>query len=267
MQMNGKCLHLAIFIDSLQARGNYFFSKNFIAQQLDITDTALRSSIKRLVKKKRIIRLKKGTYLIVPIEYRNIGAPPPEWFIDHLMKEYRAKYYVGLLTAASLHGAAHQQPQIYQIITDKPLRSVKIGRARIVFYFKKDFKNLAITKMKTSTGYMYISSPELTAFDLVKYLKQSGHINHVTTILAELGEELDSEKLSEVAAQFSQACIQRTGYILEKVGFSNKTHTLLKFIHELSPRYYPLRPDKKWDLKDKNKNWCLYVNEQLEPDL
>jgi len=265
--MNGEYHHLSNFIDSFQARGCYFFSKDSIKQHLGVTDDALRSSIKRLVKKKRLIRLKKGFYLIVPTEYRNIGAPPPEWFIDHLMKEYDAKYYVGLLTAASLHGAAHQQPQIYQIISNKLLRPIKIGRASIVFYFKKDFKDTAVAKMNTPTGYICVSSPEVTAFDLIKYLKQSGHINHVSTVLAELGEKIDPKKLSKVAIDFPQACIQRTGYILEYVGFRNKIKYLLEYIHNSPPRYYPLRPDKNWNLENKDKNWHLYINEHLEPDI
>lgn len=265
--MNSDFQHLSDLIDSLQAKGNYFVSKHSMIQSLNITDVALRGRIKRLFKKKRLIRLTKGLYLIVPLEYKNIGAPPPEWFIDHLMKEYGANYYVGLLTAASLHGAAHQQPQIYQVITDKLLRPVKIGRVRIVFYFKKNLKDLTVAKMKTPTGYMSVSTPELTAFDLIKYLKQSGHINHVSTVFSELGEEIDSNKLSEVAIHFPQACVQKAGYILDYVGFNSKTQHLLKYIHGLHSRYYPLRSDKKWDLENKNTDWRLYINEELEPDL
>jgi predicted transcriptional regulator of viral defense system len=265
--MNGEYQHLSHLIDSLQGRGIYFFSKESMSEHLNVTDVAIRSSIKRLVKKKRLVRLKKDLYLIVPIEYKNIDAPPPEWFIDHLMKGYGANYYVGLLTASSLYGAAHQQPQIYQVITDKVLRPVKIGKVRIVFYFKKDFKDLPFTKRKTPTGYIWVSSPELTAFDLVSYLKQSGHINHVATVLAELGEVIDPQKLSETAPYFAQAYQQRTGYILDYVGFKDKTQHLLKRIHQSPLRYYPLRADKKWDLKNKNKYWHLYINEELETDL
>jgi predicted transcriptional regulator of viral defense system len=252
------------YIDSLQAKGNYFLLKSSVIQNLNMTPAAFKNSVTRLIKKKRLIRLKNGFYLIVPLEYRNIGAPPPEWFIDQLMKAYGVKYYMGLLTAASLHGASHQQPQIYQIITDKVLRPLKIGRVRIHFYFKKSFENLPLVKIKTPTGYTLVSSPELTAFDLVSYLKQSGHINHVSTIFTELGEKIDPMKLCEAATHFQPTCIQRTGYILDYVGFKNKTQSLLKLV---SPRYYPLRSDKKGNFLNKNQDWHIYVNEQLEPDL
>lgn len=262
--MNGIHESLSHYIDSLQAKGNYFLLKNNAIQHLNMSFAAFKSSVTRLIKKKRLVRLKNNFYLIVPLEYRNMGAPPPEWFIDQLMKEYGAKYYVGLLTAASLHEASHQQPQIYQVITNKVMRPIKIGRARIHFYFKKNFEGLPLSKIKTPTGYMLVSSPELTAFDLVSYLKQSGHINHVSTIFTELGEKIDSAKLFEVAVSFQYACIQRTGYILDYVGFKNKTKLLLQLV---SPRYYPLRADKKGNFLNKSEDWHIYVNEQLEPDL
>jgi len=265
--MNRDHSYLSDLVNSLQARGNYFLFKKAAKEQLNVTEDALKSSIKRLTQKKRIVRLKDGLYLIVPIEYKNVNAPPPEWFIDQLMNAYKAKYYVGLLTAAALHGAAHQQPQIYQVITDKILRPIKVGRVRIMFYFKKEFKDTGIVKRKTSTGYMCVSSPELTAFDLLRYLKQSGHIHHVSTVLAELGEEIDSKKLAEIAIECSQACLQRTGYILDYVDFKNKTKELLKYVHKLPSKYYPLRPDKEWNPEIKNKDWHLYINEELEPDI
>ena len=43
-------------------------------------------------------------------ENRVAGAPPASWYIDDFMKAIGAPYYVGVLTAAALHGAAHQQP-------------------------------------------------------------------------------------------------------------------------------------------------------------
>jgi len=49
------------------------------------------------------------TYVLVPLEYLHAGAPPPSWFIDDLMKAMERPYYVGLLSAAGIHGASHQQ--------------------------------------------------------------------------------------------------------------------------------------------------------------
>ena len=70
-------------------------------------------------------------YVIVPLEYRAVGAPPVSWFIHDLMKAMELPYYVSLLSAAALHGASHQQPQTFQVMTDRSLRSVLAGRTTL----------------------------------------------------------------------------------------------------------------------------------------
>jgi predicted transcriptional regulator of viral defense system len=69
--------------------------------------------------------IREGFYVIVPLEYASSGILPPEWFIDELMKFLRQPYYVGLLSAAAIHGAAHQQPQEFHVVIPEALRSIK----------------------------------------------------------------------------------------------------------------------------------------------
>jgi hypothetical protein len=56
-------------------------------------------------------------------------------FIDDLMKSLSTPYYVGLLPAAALHGAAHQQPMGYTVITQSPAPR-SIGKLKIIFFSK-----------------------------------------------------------------------------------------------------------------------------------
>ena len=67
--------------------------------------------------------------MIVPLEYLHAGGPPPSLFIDDLMKAMERPYYVGLLSAAALHGASHQQPQEFQVFSDRPIRPIQVGRS------------------------------------------------------------------------------------------------------------------------------------------
>jgi hypothetical protein len=41
---------------------------------------------------------------------------PINLFIDDMMKSLNKRYYVGLISAAALHGAAHQKPMEYYVI-------------------------------------------------------------------------------------------------------------------------------------------------------
>ena len=49
-------------------------------------------------------------------------------------------------------------------------------------------------------GTMNISSPALTALDLLRYPQASGGIHHVATVLSDLAEKIDPEQLAAISA-------------------------------------------------------------------
>ena len=119
------------FLDELQSEGRYTFSLDEIARAVNGSDVALQSAIRRLKKKGRVTSPRRGFFVIVPTEYRSTGAPPASWLIDDLMSYLGQPYYVGLLSAAAVHGAAHQQPQVFQVVTNIPTAPMTAARLRI----------------------------------------------------------------------------------------------------------------------------------------
>lgn len=111
---------LPSWVDSRQEQGLYFFFREEAIRAIQFTEEAFKKAAARLAKKNRILRICSGFFVIVPLEYRTTGVLPSEWFIADLMAYLAQPYYVGLLSAASLHGAAHQQPQQLQIVTATP---------------------------------------------------------------------------------------------------------------------------------------------------
>ena len=47
------------------------------------------------------------------------------------MDRLEVPYYAGLLTAARYHGAAHQQPQIFQVVVPKNRPPIHCGLVKI----------------------------------------------------------------------------------------------------------------------------------------
>jgi len=221
----------------------------------------------RLMAKKRIIKLRYTFYLIIPLEYRTAGAPPPSWYIDALMQYHKQPYYVALLSAATLHGAAHQQPQVFQVMTNKPLRPIVVGRARIQFIVKKEIEKYETIKMKTITGYMNVATPEVTAFDLVRYIAHAGYFNNVATVLTELSESIKPEKLLAIAKKEQLIIVQRTGYLLAKYGEVDVTGPLLAWLKKQKVSATPLRTDKGCENSAIDKDWQVWINEEIEPDI
>jgi len=209
---------LARLVDALQGRGRYSFTRDEVAGAVGRSPSGLDQALWRLRGQGRLVSPRRGFYVIVPAEYRKAGAPPATWFIDDLMRYLEQPYYVALLSAAALYGAAHQQPMLFQVMTDRPTRPVRAGRVRIVFHMSRHVEQAPITTMQTETGYIPVSTPEVTALDLVRFRAASGHLSTVATVLSELAEGLDASRLGGACKPYATPVIQRLGFLLDKLG-------------------------------------------------
>jgi predicted transcriptional regulator of viral defense system len=255
-------------VDSLQSDGRYTFNRNDALAALGTNAVALKKAIARLASKKRVVVPRRGFYVIVPIEYRAFGAPPPSWFIDDLMHHVGRPYYVGVLSASALQGAAHQQPQEFQVISDRPQRPVQVGRGRIRFMVKKHITRSHVDELKTETGTMLVSAPETTALDLLRYVHAAAGLGNVVTVLAELAERIDPLKLVEAAkAERELAYAQRLGYILDLVGAEQQSSGLARFVAENQSRATSLAPGRPRRGHHTNRRWQVVVNEEIRADL
>lgn len=258
---------LADLVDSLQAEGRYTFDRAEAIAALQTSSVMLKKAVMRLATKSRIVVPKRGFYVIVPLEYRAAGAPPPSWFIDDLMRHLGKPYYVGVLSAAGLHGAAHQQPQEFQVVIRAAARPVVAGRARIRFLGKRQHDQTPTLEMKTETGTMRVSTPEATAIDLLRYAPSAGGLGNVATVLAELAERMDSVRLVEaVRADGELVYAQRLGYLLNLVGAGERAKELARLVTEESPRNAPLRPGQPTRGCPVDRRWRVVINEQVEVD-
>ena len=130
-----------------------------LKQKFALSDAAIKLAINRLQKQGRLICPRRGFYVVVPEEYKYTGAPPPTWFIDALMKDWKSDYYIGLLSAAEIHGAAHQRPQEFQVMSDRAHRAITISRYRIRFFKKWNLKDVQVMDHRTHTGFIKVSTP------------------------------------------------------------------------------------------------------------
>jgi predicted transcriptional regulator of viral defense system len=259
---------LGEFIADLQSRGRYTFTRKEAADFHNGSWPAVKKSLQRLAAKGKIVPVHRGFYVIVPLEYRKRGILPPEWFINDLMGFLGVQYYVGLLSAAAIHGAAHQQPQEFQVVVASSIRDIELSSLHIRFFKKEHLSSIPTAQTKTGTGYISVSSPGSTAIDLVAYERRIGGLSRVVTILQELQDRLDPAGLVEAAmAEQSLAPIQRLGFILEKMGQGNLVSELRKWVASKSPRPTPLQTGSSPKGSQRDANWNVIQNAELEGDL
>lgn len=208
---------IAAWVDSMQASGRYTFTHRDLQQLPGRSVVAIDAALRRLKQKGRIQTPRRGFFVIVPVEYRTAGSPPASWFVADLMRFLGQPYYVGILSAAALHGAAHQQPMAFQVVTDRPTRPANAGRVRIEFHMSRVLKRTPIVEMPTDTGSIRVASAEATAFDLVRYPAAAGYWSNVATVLGELAEVMQPEALLRCAAHQAIPDVQRLGYLLERI--------------------------------------------------
>jgi predicted transcriptional regulator of viral defense system len=258
---------LSGFVDDRQAAGRYTFSRTEARSALGISEVALDNALRRLRTRGRLVAPRRGFIVIVPTEYRNAGSPPPSWFIDDLMRFLDQPYYVGLLSAAALHGASHQQPMVFQVVTDRPTRPAEAGRARIEFHASRFAVDAPIQQMQTETGYMRVSTPETTAFDLVKYSSSCGGWSNVATVLSELAEHVDPTTLHALSELRKSPEVQRLGFLLDQAGHSRLADPLLRAL--AVRRYRPIRlaSDKPQGDTLAVQPWRVIPNVPVELDL
>jgi len=118
--MSASIKHTTDFLRSIRTNGRYAFTLEDLTTNIPKPIKNIRKDLDRLRIKGEIINIRRGFYTIIPDEYKNMGVIPVEFYIDELMKYLNKTYYVGLYSAAMFHGAAHQQPQEFYIISEKP---------------------------------------------------------------------------------------------------------------------------------------------------
>ncbi|MDO9529491.1 MAG: type IV toxin-antitoxin system AbiEi family antitoxin [Syntrophales bacterium] len=259
---------LPSWVDSRQEQGLYFFTREDAIQTLQFSEEAFKKAAARLAKKNRILRIRSGFFVIVPLEYRITRILPAEWFIADLMAYLEQPYYVGLLSAASLQGAAHQQPQQFQVVTTVPQREVRKKGLAIRFFFKTNFNATPVTQIKVQTGHISVSSPEATAIDLIRYARSIGGLDRAITVLQELGESMTSAKLIDaVKAEGNLVCAQRLGWLMEKAGHAALVLDLAGLIADKNPPFTRLDPSLPAGEAEKDTRWRLLINTDVEGDL
>lgn len=260
--------YLENYLNYIRSKGRYIFTIDELKDKFEASDKAILQSIYRLKVRKKIVQVRQKFYTILPPEYVLQGMLPTNLYIDDMMKMLDKEYYVALISAAAIYGASHQQSMETYIITEKPaLRDIKTKNLKINFFVKNKWNKENIKQVKSDAGYINVSSPELTALDLLFYVEKIG-INRVVNILSELVEEIKPRNLNKTAQKYSQiTSIQRLGYLLEIELNNEKLGSILyKLIENKIGVNIPLMPGKEpigyIDLK-----WKIIRNIKIDSDL
>lgn len=263
-------MNVTEYIKQLQSFEEYSFSWDEIQKNCDSPEPTLRKELIRLSEKNEIINLRQGFYLIIPPRYQNVGKLPIQLYVHKLFKHLGKDYYVGLFSAASVYGASHQKIQQDYILTVPPaLRDIEKGKNKVRFFKTENWPDKNIIEKKSDAGMYKISSPALTAVDLVHYHPKIGGLNRMLANLEEISQEIGIEDLDQLLSWYPhKSTLQRFGYLMDQLDVRESIpYEVFKRLQKDS--FFPvlLTPKKGVKAGKTGNRWKVDVNIQLENDL
>lgn len=235
--------------DALTARerqGQLHVSQDELATQLGVSPAAVRQALYRQMWRGRVARTSRGTghWLIVPTQYAESAAPPlASWLNRYLAGTLRTAYYVSLLSAAECYGASPYAVMTTQVAVPHARRPLTVGRTRLVFHVQSALSDRPTQWHETADGRYRVSTPGLTALELVEREQQLGGIARVTAVLAALAPAITQGGLKEalVVAKTVPA-VQRLGYLMQQVGASHLARVAQRWLATRKTRAVALSP-------------------------
>jgi predicted transcriptional regulator of viral defense system len=256
---------LADLPDALVAQGRYWVTPAEAAQLAGVPTAHVYPGLQRLRRRGTMFSPARGLYVVIPPEYRSWGVLPGELFIDAMMHALGRDYYVSLLTAAAMHGAAHQAPQVFQVMVDRPLAGRDVERVQLRFYANDHLAEMAVEQRQVHTGRFRLATRETTLLDLVVHPDDAGGLSNVATVIAEIGD-IDVPQLARLAAVRSRSVARRLGWLLDQ----HRDDLELEPLREvaLAGGEHPTRLVRALPARGPiDPRWNLQLNSDVEPDL
>lgn len=258
------------WIKELEQRGVTSFSFQQVSCEFhERTEKSLKTDIKRLVSARRIENVYKGFYVIIPIQYQLKGIVPPSYYINELMEHLGKPYYIGLLSAAAIYGASHQRTMITQIVTTGPRTRTSNRNSLLDWNYRQQIPKELIETRNGEMGRICYSSVELTAADLIQFASHVGGYQRAATVIAELVDTIDINKMRTVLHYTTATTMQRFGYLLDNILFEKDMADALYGMLKERAGYFnavTMSPGHPASSSPESNRWRVDMNIDIEID-
>lgn len=254
----------------LPARGRFTFTTaEARALQAGVSTAGVAAALDRAKADRIIVSPVRGFHVVLPLEDRGAGTPSWRLFLDPLMAHLEAPYYVGLLTAAAIHGAAAQAAQAVQVITPRPRRPVRVGRLAIEFVVRWSAAQAPVELITTPSGWVRVASPEVVGLDLVRYPAHAGGWGNVLTVMRDLSPSMRRTGMRKAfAIEPATPDLQRLGHLLGRVGADDVATVVADELKGRRTSWVRLSPGEPTAANggERDPRWRVVVNVQPEVD-
>ena len=117
---------------------------------------------------------------------------------------------------------------------------------------------------------MNVSSPLMTALDLVQDERKVGGLSRVAEVLYELAEKLElNDDQMELIGQYGGPILQRFGYLLRVLELEEMEDRWFELCEKIGVKfkYAALKPSvEKHEDDERDKRWKIIINQEIDID-
>jgi len=204
----------SLVLSSLSEKGKTIFRLKDVSADLGCSYKYAKVLANNLVKKKWVIILNRGTYLIVPL---SAGVKPR--YTEHefvIASHLVSPYYIAYWSALNFHAFTEQTPFTVFVATTKRTKNRKILDIRYRFVTLNKKKFFGFAPIAIGSYNVNISDREKTLVDALDHPEYCGGVLEVAKSVWNAREKVSFEKAFEYAKKVGNtAVIKRLGYIAE----------------------------------------------------
>ena len=227
--------------------------------------TSAKEAIRGLVKKKWVLRLKRGLFVVVPLDLGMKGSDAlvmHEYIVAALLTK---KYYIGYWSALNYHGLTDQIPRTTFVATTEAKHSVQILDSPFRFVKISSRKFFGWREYEVSEHKVYLSDPEKTVADCLDHPEYCGGIEQIARAVYFYADEFSIPGVVDAAKRMgNRSIIKRLGYILDILGVTGDYGS--SFVDFKPSEGYVKLDALSPPLGKYNERWKLLVNYHLDPE-
>lgn len=214
--------------------------------------------VHRLAKKRKIFRIEKGKYFLIPPEAWKTGKYTEEGVI--IASQLVKPYYLSYLTALSFYGWTEKPSKTIYVATTKLKRPLSFQGITIKFVRLRSDRFFGFTEQWIGNQKVAVADKEKTIVDCLDQPRYAGEIVEVAKGLWNGRNEIDFIKLIEYAKSINRgAIVKRFAYLMDILGIlqPEMRKVLMKHINQT---LIVLDPSQNETSMSVNKEWKIRVN-------
>lgn len=226
---------------------------------LQANNSATRHVLMNLTKKRRLQRIERGKYLLIPERAGQelYWAESPWVIVPHLIDVY----YVGFWTAMNYWDMTEQIPYTVFVATTKRKRNLEFGNQRFEFVTLSKKKFFGFVEQKANKKESFnISSREKTIVDGLMHPEYCGGIVEVTKAMWNARKEVNWQTVIKMAEKVEiNTVLKRLGYLLSILDIEENILEKIKEKIKKIPYHY-LDPTTNKEKIENSKEYGLIIN-------